>query len=128
VLFAALAVRVTGWSGLAEDSVHFCSAGRAAALGHPAPVRLGGFAVEVAFFLAFHAVPVVALGQWWCLSVRGLGRRSALTGTVLGEETAIAGAEGLRRRVARDCAAAVVAVIRQSAAPRTLVGTVSLCG
>src|SRR6476660_903026 len=82
-----------GGSGLAEDPVHFCAAGRAGALGHPAAVRLGGLTVEVALFLAFHAVPVVALRHWWCLSVRGLGRRSALT--VLGEETAIRAAEGL---------------------------------
>src|SRR6478752_1996272 len=62
----------TPGSGLAEDPVHFCAAGRAGALGHPAAVRLGGLTAEVAFFLAFHSVPVVALRHWWCLSIRGL--------------------------------------------------------
>src|SRR6478752_4082261 len=83
MLFAVLAMQPRGGSGLGEDPVHFCAADRAGALGHPAAVRLGGLTVEVAFFLAFHAVPVVALRHWWCLSIRGLGHRPALTGTVL---------------------------------------------
>src|SRR6476469_3597175 len=84
VLFAALTVLLRRWSGFAEDPVHSCSAGRAGALGHSAAVRLGGLTGEVALFLAFHAVPVVALRHWWCLSIRGWGRRSALT--VLGDD------------------------------------------
>ena len=60
VLFAALASSCRGGSGLAEDPVHSCAADRAGALGHPAAIRLGGLTVEVALFLAFHAVPVVA--------------------------------------------------------------------